>query len=301
MRRALRSLLTVSIAIAGLAALWAPALPGILPEEMRQTYLFYFAIIRAITVAIVGFLIIQLLTSALTVKLKYLGREVYLLRNVIAIIGYIIVSFIILALFEVTGVSVVAGATVSGLVIGLALQPVLSNLFAGIFILGTGFLKPGSTIKISGGLPISPVVLPAYKMFSRDEFIPVLRGTIVEVGLMHTRILSEGGELVKVPNNIIFSSSIVMEEKEEPKIVRVRYEFPVEYDPDIVLKKIRDELSKNNFIGCRVYLEEQSDKNNYIVLIIAESPPNTKIREYRSDLLKHVIRVHRELMLSSKT
>ncbi|MEM4982458.1 MAG: mechanosensitive ion channel family protein [Candidatus Bathyarchaeia archaeon] len=300
MKRALRSLLVALIAIVSLAALWAPALPGILPEEMRQTYLFYFAIIRAITVAIVGFLIIQLLTSALTVKLKYLGREVYLLRNVIAIIGYIIVSFIILALFEVTGVSVVAGATVSGLVIGLALQPVLSNLFASLFILGTGFLKPGSTIKISGGLPISPVVLPAYKMFSRDEFIPVLRGTIVEVGLMHTRILSEGGELVKVPNNIIFSSSIVMEEKEEPKIVRVRYEFPIQYDPEIVLKKIQVELSKNNFRDYKVYLEEQSDKNNYIVLIVAETPPNIKIREYRSDLLKHIIKVHRELILSSQ-
>jgi len=299
-KRALRSLLVALIAIVSLAALWAPALPGILPEEMRQTYLFYFAIIRAITVAIVGFLIIQLLTSALTVKLKYLGREVYLLRNVIAIIGYIIVSFIILALFEVTGVSVVAGATVSGLVIGLALQPVLSNLFASLFILGTGFLKPGSTIKISGGLPISPVVLPAYKMFSRDEFIPVLRGTIVEVGLMHTRILSEGGELVKVPNNIIFSSSIVMEEKEEPKIVRVRYEFPIQYDPEIVLKKIQVELSKNNFRDYKVYLEEQSDKNNYIVLIVAETPPNIKIREYRSDLLKHIIKVHRELILSSQ-
>lgn len=298
-KRALRSLLIVLIAIVGLAALWAPTLPGILPEEVRQTYLFYFAIIRAITVAIVGFLIIQLLTSALTVKLKHLGREVYLLRNVIAIIGYIIVGFIILALFEVTGVSVVAGATVSGLVIGLALQPVLSNLFAGLFILGTGFLKPGSTIKISGGLPISPVVFPAYKMFSRDEFIPVLRGTIVEVGLMHTRILSEGGELVKVPNNIIFSSSIVMEEKEEPKIVRVRYEFPIQYDPEIVSKKIQVELSKNNFRDYKVYLEEQSDKNNYIILVVAETPPNIKIREYRSDLLKHIIKVHRELILSS--
>lgn len=299
MKKILRSILIVLIAIIVLAALWAPVLPGILPEEIRQTYLLYFAIIRAITVAVVGILSIQLLASTLTARLKHLGKEAYLLRNVIAVIGYIIVGFIILALFEVTGVSAIAGATVSGLVLGLALQPVLSNLFAGLFILGTGFLRPGSTIKISGGLPISPVVFPAYKMFSRDEFIPVLRGTIVEVGLMHTKILSDSGEIVKVPNNIIFSNSIVMEEKEEPKVVRVRYEFPIQYDPEIVLEKIQNHLFMNNFRNYRVYLEEQSDKNNYIVLVIAETPPNIKIREYRSDLLKHIIKVHRDLVMSS--
>lgn len=296
MRRSLKTLLIILVAAAGLIALWTPILPGLLPEELRQTYLTYFAIIRAITAAMVGFLAIQLITTTLTTRLRHLGREVYLLRNVIAVMGYIILGFIILALFEVTGISAIVGATVSGLVIGLALQPILSNLFAGIFILGTGFLRPGSTIKISGGLPISPVVFPAYKMFSRDEFIPVLRGTVVEVGLMHTKILSDSGELVKVPNNILLSSSIVMEEKMEPKVVRVRYEFPIQYDPDAVLKKIRDELSNNNFKGYNVYLEEQSDKGHYIVLIVAETPPNVKIREYRSNLLKHLIKVHRELM-----
>ncbi|MEM2335763.1 MAG: mechanosensitive ion channel family protein [Candidatus Bathyarchaeia archaeon] len=299
MKKMMKSLLIILVAIIALTALWAPVLPGLLPEEVRQTYLLYFTIIRAVTVAIVGILSIQLLASTLTARLKHLGREAYLLRNVIAVIGYIIIGFIILALFEVTGVSAIAGATVSGLVLGLALQPVLSSLFAGLFILGTGFLRPGSTIKISGGLPISPVTLPAYKMFSRDEIIPVLRGTIVEVGLMHTKILSDSGEIVKVPNNIIFSNSIVMEEKEEPKVARVRYEFPIQYDPEIVLEKIQKHLSANNFRNYKVYIEEQSDKNNYIILVIAETPPNIKIREYRSDLLKHIIKVHRDLMLSS--
>lgn len=127
-----------------------------------------------------------------------------------------------------TGISAVAGATVSGLILGLGLQPILANLFAGLIILGTRFLKPRTNIKISGGLQLSPVVFPAYKMFSRDEFIPAMRGVVVEVGLMHVKILSDSGEIVKVPNNVVFSNSIVMEKVEEPKTVRVRYEFPVQ-------------------------------------------------------------------------
>ncbi len=279
-----------------MAVLWASTIQGFLPEELRQAYLTYFNIVRAITAIMLGVLIIEVVASLLTVKLKHLGRGVYLVRNVVVVFGYVIVGLIVLALFEVTGVSAVAGATVSGLVIGLGLQPILANLFAGLIILGTGFLKPGANVKISGGLPLSPVAFPAYKMFSRDEFMPALRGIVVEVGLMHTKILSDNGELVKIPNNIAFTNSVVMEEKEEPKIVRVRYEFPIQYDPDTVLEGIRRELDKNKITDCKVYLEEQSDKNYYIVLVVATAPPNTKIREFRSELLKHIIKVHRTLV-----
>ncbi|MEM2466345.1 MAG: mechanosensitive ion channel family protein, partial [Candidatus Bathyarchaeia archaeon] len=205
----------------------------------------------------------------------------------------------ILAVFEVTGITAVAGATVSGLIIGLGLQPILANLFAGLIILGTGFLKPGTEVKISGGLPLSAVAFPAYKMFSRDEFMPTLRGIVMEVGLLHTKILSDSGEMVKIPNNLAFSNSVVMEEKEEPKTVRVRYEFPVEYDPDNVLAKLWKALSKN-FQEFRVYVEEQSDKNYYIVLVVAKTPPNVKVREFRSEILKRIIKVHRELTRESK-
>jgi small-conductance mechanosensitive channel len=276
--------------------LWAFTIQGFLPEELRQAYLTYFTIVRAITAIMLGVLIIELVASLVTVKLKHLGRGVYLVRNVFVVMGYVAVGLIVLAIFEVTGVSAVAGATVSGLVIGLGLQPILANLFAGLIILGTGFLKPGANVKISGGLPLSTVIFPAYKMFSRDEFMPTLRGIVVEVGLMHTKILSDSGELVKIPNNIAFTHSVVMEEKEEPKTVRVRYEFPVQYDPDDVLKRIREELDKNNISDHRVYLEEQSDKNYYIVLLVATAPPNIKVREFRSELLKHMIKVHRTLI-----
>jgi small conductance mechanosensitive channel len=281
------------------ALLWALTIPGFLAEEWRQTYMVYFNIVRAITAIMLGILFIELIASLITVRLKHLGRGVYLVRNVIVVMGYVVVGLIVLAIFEVTGVSAVAGATVSGLVIGLGLQPILANLFAGLIILGTGFLKPGTNVKISGNLPLSTVSFPAYKMFSLDEFIPTLRGIVVEVGLMHTKILSDSGELVKIPNNVAFSNSIVMEEKEEPKTVRVRYEFPVQYDPDVVLAKIRKEFDKNNIEDYRVYLEEQSDKNYYIVLVVATSPPNKKVREFRSELLKHMIRVHRELIQPS--
>lgn len=283
---------------AALTVLWLLLFPGMLPREILNVYLSYFYIVRALTVVVAGFFIVEGIASLITRRLKHIGREVYLIRNVILVIGYIVIGFGVLALFEVTGITAVAWATVSGLVIGLGLQPILANLFAGLIIFGTGFLKPGTNIKISGGLPLAAVTLPAYKMFSINEFIPTLRGTIVEVGLMHTKLLSETGEIVKIANNIIFSNSIVMEEKEEPKTVRVRYEFPIEYDPDVVLTKLKEALNKD-FKNLKIFIEEQSDKNYYITIVVATTPPNVKIREYRSELLKRIIKVHGEIKQSN--
>jgi small-conductance mechanosensitive channel len=284
------------LAVAVLTVLWILTLPAILPEDIREAYMNYFRIVRALTVIIVGVLALEVVASVITRRFRHLGREVYLIRNVILVIGYIVLGLMILAIFEVTGVTAVAGATVSGLIIGLGLQPILANLFAGLIILGTGFLRPGTEVKISGGaLPLSAVSFPAYKMFSLNEFIPTLKGVVVEVGLLHTKILSDSGEIVKIPNNLAFSNSIVMEEKEEPKTIRVRYEFPVEYDPDIVLARLQEAISQE-LKDFRVYVEEQSDKKYYIVLVLATTPPNAKVRECRSRLLKQIIKVHRELI-----
>ncbi|MEM3640680.1 MAG: mechanosensitive ion channel family protein [Candidatus Bathyarchaeia archaeon] len=287
------------LAVLILVVLWVLSFPALLPENIREAYLTYFAIVRALTIIVLGALTLELVASVITRRLKHLGREVYLIRNVILVIGYVVIGIMILAVFEVTGISAVAGATVSGLVIGLGLQPILANLFAGLIILGTGFLKPGTEVKISGGLPLSTVSFPAYKMFSRDEFMPTLRGVVIEVGLLHTKILSDSGELVKIPNNMAFSGSVVMEEKEEPKTVRVRYEFPVEYDPDMVLARLQEALSKD-FNDLRVYVEEQSDKNYYIVLVLAKTSPNVKVRDFRSRLLKQIIKVHREIIQTNQ-
>ncbi|MEM3874082.1 MAG: mechanosensitive ion channel family protein [Candidatus Bathyarchaeia archaeon] len=289
-----RKLYYFLFAVAILVLLWILTIPAILPEDIRKAYLTYFNIIRAITIVVFGALALELIASVITRRLKHLGREVYLIRNVILVVGYVVIGLMILAIFEVTGITAVAGATVSGLIIGLGLQPILANLFAGLIILGTGFLRPGTEVKISGGLPLSAVAVPAYKMFSRDEFMPTLRGVVMEVGLLHTKILSDSGEMVKIPNNLAFSNSVVMEEKEEPKTVRVRYEFPVEYDPDNVLARLQKALG-DSFQDFRVYVEEQSDKNYYIVLVVAKTPPNVKVREFRSEILKQIIKVHREL------
>ncbi|MEM1639581.1 MAG: mechanosensitive ion channel family protein [Desulfurococcaceae archaeon] len=171
------------------------------------------------------------------------------------------------------------------------------KIFAGIIILGTGFLKPGKKIKIaSSSIPLTAISFPAYKAFSRDTYVPTMKGTVVEVGLMYTKILLETGELIKISNSLLFSSAVVFDEEEvfEPPRVQVRYEFPIEYDPRIVLDRVRKAIADIAH-EVEVYIEEQSDKNYYIILVVAYSPPGFKIREFRSKILEKLITVQREL------
>lgn len=58
-----------------LVALWFMLLPGVLPDEIRQAYLTYFNIVRALTIVIVGVFVLEGIASLITAKLKPLAEK----------------------------------------------------------------------------------------------------------------------------------------------------------------------------------------------------------------------------------
>ncbi|MEM4933903.1 MAG: mechanosensitive ion channel family protein, partial [Desulfurococcaceae archaeon] len=230
------------LVFAFVAALYV--LYGLLPEDYRA-YMEIKAVQAAIAL-VVGVLFIEYLARMIMRYARKIGAEALLVRNVILVLGYIVLGVVVLVLVGVGGEPLIASATFSGLVVGLGMQPILANFFAGLIILGTGFLKPGKRVRIaSTAIPVTTISFPAYKSFSRDTFIPTVKGTVVEVGLMYTKILLETGELIKVSNSMLFSSTVVFEEDEllELPRIQVRYEFPVDYDPGLVLENVKKALS----------------------------------------------------------
>ncbi|MGB9709577.1 mechanosensitive ion channel family protein [Infirmifilum uzonense] len=271
------------------------SLLGSLFKDIAPIYQAHRHLVYAAIATLVGAAIIQSVATATLGWFKEKHRpEAYYVRNVTILFGYIILGFVDAALLGVSGESLLASATFTGLIIGLALQPVLSNFFSGILILASGFLKPGQSVRITGPVTISVLAFPAYKFFSRDQLLPSLKGTIIEVGFMFTKMLDTDGQLVKIPNSILLNSSIVAEELEESKTIQVRYEFPIYCDPDTVLSELRNAISPivKEF---NLYIEEQSDKQYYIVLIVAHTPTSSKTREFRSRVLREVVKVHRKL------
>lgn len=105
-----------------------------------------------------------------------------LTRILIIFIGFLI-ALSILGI-ELSGILVAAGFT--GIVVGLAAQQTLSQLFSGISLIIEGRAKIGDSIRIGD-----------------------IGGVIEHIGLMSTQIRAWNGEIYTIPNNIISSSSIV--------------------------------------------------------------------------------------------
>lgn len=232
----------------------------------------------------------KLVTRVLTKKINERG---IVIGNIIAIVGYIVSSVAALSYLSFSPTSLLAGAAASGLVLGLALQPTLGSFFAGILILVSGELRPGSQVRISTWhIPYQWAMNPGYKYFSPDQIYAGYLGEVKEVGLFFTTIITEEGQTMKLPNTIIATDAAVINYTNRDYMFNVRYEFSNKFDPRLVLKRV-EELTKDDPV-MHIYVNEQSDKEYYIVKVVL----NAREKDHamlKSDILTKFILLHREL------
>ena len=116
-----------------------------------------------------------------------------------------------------------ASLGIAGIAIAFALQNSLGNIFGGISLLLDKSVKVGDKIRLDNDT----------------------MGTVMDVGLRSTKILTWDGELVTIPNGKLADSRILNFYQPNPS-VRVVIEFGVEYGSDTskVNKVILDAISK---------------------------------------------------------
>ena len=136
-----------------------------------------------------------------------------------AVLGLTIV--VVLGQFGVQTTSLIAVLGATGLAIGLALQGTLSNVASGVMLL---FLRP-------------------FRVTDKARLTDVM-GTVREIGLFRTTILTDDGIFVSIPNATIFAGTIQNLSREG----RRRIGFTVEVDRsenlDRVQKTIREALAR---------------------------------------------------------
>ena len=92
-------------------------------------------------------------------------------------------------ILQAVGISItplIASLGIGGLAVGLALQPTLSNYFAGLYISGNGFLQPDDYIQMEGGMT----------------------GYVVKVGWRSTLVRMWNNNMVLIPNSKLADSVI---------------------------------------------------------------------------------------------
>jgi small-conductance mechanosensitive channel len=142
---------------------------------------------------------LHVLTKTITrlIALSHLtiGRAVAI-QFALRIIGYVAVFLITLDLFGVPVGKLLLGGAALGIILGVAAQQALANFFASIVLIISHPFSVGDEIIINSGALGGKYV-----------------GRVKDIGLTHTRLEDEKGNLVLLPNATLLSSASIMMEK----------------------------------------------------------------------------------------
>ena len=163
-------------------------------KEMFERYVpvvcdYLLRIALVLVIFFVGRKLIKKIVSLCDQALKRHGVEVTVRRffcNVINALGYICMLGILLQTVGLTATSLTALVASAGVAVGLALQGSLSNFAGGVLI-----------------LLMKPFVIGDYIVQGNTE------GTVKEIGLVYTELITADNRLIVIPNGTLIDSSIV--------------------------------------------------------------------------------------------
>ena len=137
-------------------------------------------------------------------------RLLMMLRRVLVGVIYSLGLLLVISALGIPISPLIAGLGLGGVAVALAIQPTLSNLFAGTYVMTEGVVSPGDYIEMEGGIA----------------------GYVLEVGWRSTRLRTWGNNLVVVPNGK-FAETIITNYYEPNPAVNVFLTCGVSYDSDL--------------------------------------------------------------------
>ncbi len=135
-----------------------------------------------------------------------------LLRRIGTVLIYGLAGLLMLDLLSINISPLIAGLGLGGLAVALAIQPTLSNLFAGTYVMTEGVVSPGDYIQLEGSVA----------------------GYVVDVGWRSTRIRTWTNNLVVIPNSKFADTIITNYNRPEPP-VNVFLTCGVSYDSNLFM------------------------------------------------------------------
>ena len=190
------------------------ALPGLLD--------FAIDVILAAVVLLVGGKIIKWIVSIIRKSMERANAEqgvVTFVSSLCKYALYFILILMILSNFGITASSVIAVLGSAGLTLGLALQGSLSNFAGGVLI-----------------LLLKPFVVGDYIIENTDK----QEGTVTEITIFYTKLLTIDNKAIMIPNGTLSNSSIVNVTAMTKRRLDLR--FSVAYDSDI--RKVKEILTR---------------------------------------------------------
>ena len=204
-------------------------------------------VVIAILIYVVGAKIIKAILKMMNRSMERAGTDIgvkQFLSTVIKYALYIILIMIILNLFGIATTSVVALIGSAGVAIGLALQGSLANIAGGVLIL---LLKPFRV----GDYIIEDT--------NKNE------GTVAEISVFYTKLLTIDNKVVMIPNGILANASLTnvshMDKRRVDIVVGVSYEADIKKTKEVLQKVIEEEPARLKDEEMQVFVSELADSS----------------------------------------
>ncbi len=259
---------------------------------ITQVFLFaqvkYDKYITAALIAIVLFFIFRILLKAFAnvLETNLEKKNAKPLLFLVSVLSYFVIVLAVLATLGIDLSSVILGSAFGSVIIGLAAQQVLSNLFAGILIIWNKPFILGDYVEINTwqyGF-LMPTIPP--KFFSRDEFLASIKGVVDEITIFYTIIKRDDQTIVKMPNSIVIQALIVTHT--EKRIHNIRFEVSKSKDFDELRQKISTFMAEEGFASLEDIFIEEVTSSTYLVNLKYEPLKGTP-SEVRTKILKEIL------------
>ena len=277
----------VGTAVAFLVALFA--IVYIITNVFKIVPVQFTQIVNAMIVAVVVYIIIKIMARFLERFLsKYMDKNKYhTISFLFSVFGYFILALAVMAALGIDVTSIILGSTFVGLVLGLASQTVLSNLFGGMLLILTKPFKVGDYVSILAwqwGL-----IVPSYppKYFSKDEIRPSYDGHVMKVSINYTYLRGNDDRIIILPNGVLIQASIIVNQM--TLNVKARYEIPKTIRFNDIRSGLLSKLSAidGNAGDVSMWIDETT-LNTYIIAVTVKSS-NLKSDEMRGKILESII------------
>jgi small conductance mechanosensitive channel len=169
---------------------------------------------------------------------------------VIKLVTIVLVGAVALHIAGVRTSTLAVGGAFTAVVLGLAAQQTLGNIFAGVVLQSTRPFRVGERVRLVGG-PLAGS----------------LEGTVSSLGLFHTSIL-DGKDRIMVPNNVLLNLAIVP--LREPRGIDIRARFDSHTSPRMVQAMLKQAITVPTLREPSIWLDE-IDRDE-VVLQISATP-----------------------------
>lgn len=211
-------------------------------QDLQHNFLYSLSgaeilLLEAGAVVLVAYAVARAFTSAADEVLRRRG-QVRHGATIRIFLNLLIGVAAILGLFDIAGVSaqsIFLGSAFAGIVLGLAAQTVLSNVFAGLLLVLANPFRPGDRVSF-----ISSSYGAFAPSYPHEMIYPSYSGTVEDVELLYTILQLDAGGTAKVPNSVVLGALVLQPNVGVAKAHRVRMTFPFSVDVKTVETALAD-------------------------------------------------------------